>query len=138
MESKKRLHSGSSDISDEHIDSLLGPEDSPIKPASKKSCVDEEQKNASKSPGHATEGRRSGSGSPTKSWLDSPSVIAEFSPSKTGSSIPAPLADYKPLVGSKFRIPKKVYKRCGECTVCKQSDCGYCENCKTEKKSEGN
>eukprot|EP00090_Calanus_glacialis_P005912 TRINITY_DN14623_c0_g1_i1.p1 TRINITY_DN14623_c0_g1~~TRINITY_DN14623_c0_g1_i1.p1 ORF type:complete len:1245 (-),score=218.85 TRINITY_DN14623_c0_g1_i1:73-3807(-) len=137
MESKKRLHSGSSDISDSHIDSLLGPEDSPIKPASKKSCVDEEQKNASKSPGHATEGRRSGSGSPTKSWLDSPSVIAEFSPSKTGSSIPAPLADYKPLVGSKFRIPKKVYKRCGECTVCKQSDCGYCDNCKTEKKSEG-
>jgi len=137
MDSKKRLHSGSSDISDEHIDSLLGPEESPIKHSSKKTCLDDEQRKSRSTESDGPDRRRSGSGSPTKSWLDSPSVLAEFASVKTSPSSTAPPSDYKPLLGSKFKIPKKVFKRCGECTTCKQSDCGFCDNCKSEKKSEG-
>ena len=66
MDSKKRLHSGSSDISDEHIDSLLGPEESPITHSSKKTCLDDEQRKSRSTESDGPDRRRSGSGSPTK------------------------------------------------------------------------
>jgi len=128
MSSKKRTLSDTSEVSDEHIDSLLGNEndakDSPNKPPSKKACIPlEEARSRSVSPAK----------SPSKSWLDSPSVVAAFSASKSSSSVP--VADYKPLLGSKFKIPKKVIKRCGQCTTCTISDCGFCDNCKSDEKT---
>jgi len=105
MESKKRLHSGSSDVSDEHIDSLLGPDETPLKSSSKKSCPD--NKDEKRSEGGTKERQRSGSGSPTKSWLDSPFALAEFISSKTSPANPTVSSDYKPLLGSNFKIPKK-------------------------------
>merc|ERR1712073_71664 len=57
--------------------------------------------------GGTTDQRRSGSGSPTKSWLDSPFALAEFSALKTSPSNSTVPSDYKPLLGSNFKIPKK-------------------------------
>ena len=109
MESKKRLHSEGSEISDEHIDSLLGPDENLKNSSSKKCCVDSKdgQNIANNSEDETKEKEISGPDSPTKSWLDSPFALAEFISSKTSQPPSTHSSDYKPLLGSNFKIPKK-------------------------------
>ena len=109
MDGKKRQLSEGSDISDENINALLGPEESPVKHVQKKTCLDDTQRN------------------PTLHDVNIGSQASSGDRPMTSKDVKV---DYKPLVGSHFRIPKKVIKRCGECSTCIKSDCGSCDKCK--------